>query len=164
MSFKYEPTMGLKVSNLPNTYMPELIMTLWMDPALPHLKQEEKLSYYQNFGKTFDHYEFYAKLENDLRINHPMLIEGLKKMDDNLDLENFLNLYLMIDKEESDLTSGYKAELAELRSDIKKPSKQRPNPKLQPQPGMESEEDPKKKRPKPPGMDSIYAPPKLRLS
>lgn len=165
MDLKYEPAVGLNVSHLPNIYMPELSMTLWNKPELPYLTQSEKMKLYNDFSKTFDHFEFYADLENRLRVNEPLVLNGLRKLEEEMDMERFLDLYLRINTEENDFTVGLRTELDEIREEkANKKAKQKPTPRPSPSPSGDSEEDPKKK-PKPvPSLSSMLIPQKPRLS
>lgn len=166
MDLKYEPAVGLNASHLPNIYMPELLIAFWSKPELPYLTQAEKMKLYNDFGKNFDHFEFYADLENRLRVNEPLVLNELKKIEENVDLENFFDIYLRVKAgEETEATIGAQKALDELREEkANKKAKQKPTPRPSPSPSGDSEEDPKKK-PKPvPSLSSMLIPQKPRLS
>lgn len=160
MDFKLGSTTGTKVRDVSSRFLPEVLLSLGMrknevDSYSPKVKSD----FLQHFAATFDHNEFYADLTNKMKKNPGLvMMEIIQKMEIK-DKERFLELYLKIDREDSDFTADIKSQLDEVRFNNGKKAKKERRPQLTPTPSIGSDEDKKKKR-----KDEYNPyPPKLRL-
>lgn len=149
MDFKLGSATGTKSRGVSAKYRPEVILTIGSDRSIDGYNIGDKMKYIDKFINDFNHNEFYANLTNDLRVNPGLVFMKMKKnmeITKPKDIIEFNELFLKIDREESDFTAEIISEIQELELEhnINKKAKKGQRPKFTP--SMGGGDDDKKKK------------------
>jgi hypothetical protein len=152
MNLKMVSTNGAKARNVEGLYLPEVILTLGLQPEIKSMRPMDKLKYVREFMNGFNHDEFYADLSNDIKFNEGVLLHNMRKKLEIEKPEDFIELYLKVNRdEEHEVRKDLMNELDEIRElnpTAKPAQKQKQKPTLKPSFNDEDEVKHKFKAPK----------------